>query len=152
MCQRFTRIQPILITMELNFPKGKKKRKKTKHKKALSPAKHIYALRWELKVFYRYTSSKNGCESNIHCKWRWYWMMDGSDNTNASMRTESMLIFFLMDVLFNPVQDIQLRWGKVWVINFFPLTLVIMTAKCQQVCPGFGKISSHLNGLNKPCT
>lgn len=36
-------------------------------------------------------------------------MMDGSDNTNASMRTESMLIFFLMDVLFNPVQDIQLR-------------------------------------------
>lgn len=39
-------------------------------------------------------------------------MMDGSDNTNASMSSKYTAIF-LINVLFSPVQDIQLRWRKV---------------------------------------
>lgn len=59
-------------------------------------------------------------------------MMDGSDNTNASMSSKYTGIF-LLNALFNPVQDIQLRWRKVQGINFFQLTLAIQTAKCQLV-------------------
>lgn len=92
----------------------------------------VYAVRWELKVFYRHTSPKDNSGSNSHWKWRWNGMMDGSDNINASMSSKYTGIF-LINVLFSPVQDIQLRWRKVWGIDFFPLTLVIQTAECQQV-------------------
>lgn len=83
-----------------------------------------------LKVFYWHISPKDEWVS--HWIWRWNGMMDGSDNTNASMSSKYTDIF-LINVLFSPVNDIQLRWRKVWGTDFFPLTLVIQTAECQQV-------------------
>lgn len=63
-------------------------------------------------MFYRHTSPKDDSGSNSHWKWRWNGMMNGSDNTNASMSSKYTDIF-LINVLFSPVQDIQLRWRKV---------------------------------------